>query len=113
MFQLASDIKKWSIARSLIVLITIFLLQSCVTMPAPVLEYTLADTAIKAAKAVQAVRYSPTNWHDAEETYRRAQILFNEREYEQARDLFIRARIAAEKAETSARIIRQRNGEVL
>lgn len=113
MFQVQSLRKKGSTTCAALLLLTLLFLQSCVTMPAPILEYTLADTALKAAKAVQAVRYSPTNWHDAEETYRRAQILFNEREYEQARDLFIRARIAAEKAETSARIIRQRNGEVL
>lgn len=93
--------------------VSLFGLVSCVTIPAPVLEYTLADTAIKAAKAVQAVRYSPGNWHEAEEAYRQAKILYNEREYEQARDLFIKARVAAEKAENSARLIRMRNGEVL
>jgi tetratricopeptide (TPR) repeat protein len=80
---------------------------------APILEYALADTAIKAAKAVQAVRYSPGNWHEAEESYRQARILYNEREYEQAIDLFNRARIAAEKAENTARLMRLRSGEVL
>lgn len=85
----------------------------CVHIPPPILEYTLAETAIKAAKSVQAVRYSPGHWHEAEELYRQARILFNEREYEQAIDLFNRARVAAEKAENSARLIRLRNGEVL
>jgi len=86
---------------------------SCISIPAPILEYTLADAAIKAAKAVQAVRYSSGYWHEAEETYRQARILYAEREYEQASDLFNKARIAAEKAENSARLIRLRNGEVL
>lgn len=86
---------------------------SCVHTEPPMLEYTLADTALKAAKAVQAVRYSPGNWHEAEEAYRQARILYNEREYEQAAELFNKARIAAEKAENSARLIRMRNGEVL
>ena len=85
----------------------------CVHIPPPILEYTLADTALKAAKTVQAVRYSPGHWHEAEELYRQARILYNEREYEQAIELFNRARIAAEKAENSARLIRLRNGEVL
>lgn len=85
----------------------------CVHIPPPILEFTLADTAIKAAKSVQAVRYSPGHWHEAEELYRQARILYNEREYEQAIDLFNRARVAAEKAENSARLIRLRNGEVL
>ena len=73
----------------------------------------MADTAIKAAKAVQAVRYSPGYWHEAEEAFRQARILYNEREYEQAIDLFNKARTAAEKAENSARLIRLRNGEIL
>ncbi len=86
---------------------------SCVHVPAPILEYTLAETAIKAARAVQSVRYSPNHWHEAEEAYRQARILYNEREYEQASELFNKARMAAEKAESSARLIRLRNGEVL
>lgn len=96
-----------------IVSILAFCTLSCVHIPPPILEYTLADTALKAAKTVQAVRYSPGNWHEAEELYRQARILYNEREYEQAIELFNRARVAAEKAENSARLIRLRNGEVL
>jgi len=88
-------------------------LAGCVHSQRPIQEYTLADTAIKAAKAVQAVRYSPGYWHEAEEAYRQARILYAEREYEQAADLFNKARLAAEKAENSARLIRLRNGEVL
>lgn len=86
---------------------------SCVHISPPILEYTLADTAIKAAREVQAVRYSPGHWHEAEESFRQARILYNERDYEQAANLFNKAREAAEKAENSARLIRLRNGEVL
>lgn len=85
----------------------------CVTAPPPIEEYTLADAAIKAAKAVQAVRYSPGNWHQAEELFRQARILYQEREYEQAKDLFIKAKLSAEKAENSARLLRQQSGDVL
>lgn len=85
----------------------------CAHVEPPLLQYTLADTAIKAAKAVSAVRYSPGHWHEAEETFRQAKILYNEREYELAAELFDKARIAAEKAENSARLIRLRDGEVL
>jgi hypothetical protein len=88
-------------------------LVSCVTVPAPIEDYALADTAIKAAKAVQAVRYSPGYWHQAEEFYRQAKILYREREYEQARELFVKARVAAERAENSARLLRQKNGDIL
>lgn len=85
----------------------------CVHVSPPIIEYTLADTAIKAAKDVQAVRYSPGHWHEAEEAFRQARILYNERNFEQAVNLFNKAREAAEKAENSARLIRLRNGEVL
>lgn len=88
-------------------------LSGCVHVPPPILEYTLADAAMKAAKTVQAVRYSPGNWYEAEEAFRQAKILYSEREYEQARDLFNKARIAAEKSENSARLMRLKNGEVL
>lgn len=66
-----------------------------------------------AARAVESARYSPGHWHQAEEAYRRAQILVKERDYEKARLEFLKARSSAEKAENSARVIRQRNGEVL
>lgn len=89
------------------------LLGGCVTIPPPKIEYTLAKTAIDAARSVQAVRYSPGYWHQAEEFYRQGKILYNEREYEKALDLFDKARIAAEKAENSARLIRQKNGDIL
>ena len=65
------------------------------------------------ARLVQAVRYSPGNWNQAEENFRQARILYNEREYEQAKELFIKAKLSAERAENSARLIRQQNGDVL
>ncbi len=89
------------------------LLTGCITTSPPLEDYTLADAAIKAAKLVQAVRFSPGNWSQAEENFRQARILYNEREYEQAKILFIKARLAAERAENSARLIRQQNGDVL
>ena len=89
------------------------LLTSCITATAPLEEYTLADIAIKAARTVQAVRYSPGNWNQAEEHFRQARILYNEREYDEARQLFIKAKLSAERAENSARLLRQQNGDVL
>ena len=88
-------------------------LGGCVTVPPPKIPYTLAKSAIDAARSVQAVRYSPGYWHQAEEFYRQAKILYNEREYDKALELFEKARIAAEKAENSARLIRQKNGDIL
>jgi len=85
----------------------------CVTVRAPNDEYALAKAAIESAKAVQAVRYSSGYWHQAEEAFRQAKILYNNRDYEEAKSLFIKARLTAEKAENSARLIRQKNGDIL
>ena len=98
--------------KKLIVLSYVFL-AGCQTTPAPNDEYMFAKSAIDAAKAVQSVRYSPGYWHQAEESYRQAKILFTNRDYEESRNLFIKARAAAEKAENSARLIRQKNGDML
>ena len=100
--------------RWFVTVIALFVLTtSCVTTEPPIEDYTLADAALKAAKSVQAVRYSAGYWHQAEEAFRQARILYREREYEQAKDLFIKARLAAEKAENSARLLRLKNGDVL
>lgn len=101
------------VGRKILIAVGLFFFVGCVTVPPPIEDYTLADTAIKAARAVQAVRYSPGYWHQAEELFRQARILYREREYEQAKDLFIQARIAAERGENSARLLRQKNGDIL
>lgn len=88
-------------------------LSSCQTVPPPLEEYSLARAAMDAAKAVQASRHSPGFWHQAEEAYRKAQIYYHDRNWQGAQTEFIRARLAAEKAENSARLIRQKTGEVL
>jgi hypothetical protein len=91
----------------------LFFAIGCVTIPPPNEEYTLAKAALDAAKAVQAARYSPGFYQQAEESFRRAKILYNEREYEEAKYLFLTAKNSAEKAENSARLLRQKNGDVL
>jgi len=101
------------IKKTIVLFVSLFWLSGCVTIEAPNEDYSLAKAAIDAARAVQAVRYSPGHWHQAEEFYRQARILYKEREYEEARDLFMKARKAAEKAENSARLIRQKNGDIL
>jgi len=97
----------------ILLLVSVVVLWGCVTVPPPNEEYTLAKVAMDSAKAVQSARYSPGYWHQAEEYFRRAKILYAEREFEEARNFFINARLAAEKAENSARLLRQKNGDVL
>lgn len=88
-------------------------LSACQSVPAPLEEYTLARAAIDAAKSVQAARHSPGYWHQAEEAYRKGRMHYKDRDWSSARENFVKARIAAEKAENSARLIRQRTGDVL
>ena len=99
--------------RILLATLYFFFVVGCVTVPPPNEEYTLAKAAIDAAKAVQAARYSSGFWHQAEEFYRQAKILYNEREYAEAKYLFLSAKSSAEKAENSARLLRQKSGDVL
>lgn len=89
------------------------LLIACTTVPAPIEEYALARAAIEAARVVEAARFSPGYWHQADEAYRQAVLSFKGREFAQAKNLFNKAKQAAEKAENSARLTRQKNGEVL
>ncbi|MBX2988625.1 MAG: DUF4398 domain-containing protein [Bdellovibrionaceae bacterium] len=97
----------------LAVLTAFVILAGCQSTPAPLEEYVLARSAIEAGKAVQAARHSPGYWHQAEEAYRKARLYYNDRDWENARVEFIRARQAAEKAENSARLIRQKTGDIL
>jgi len=100
--------------RIRVFLFSVFLLVlGCQTTPPPIEDYSLARAAIEAARSVQAQRHSPGHWAKADELYRRARILYRERENEEARKLFIEARVAAEKAENAARLLRQKNGEIL
>ena len=101
-----------ALARRLTIL-SFLLIAGCVSGVFPKNEYTLARAAIDAAKAVEASRFSPGYWSQAEESYRRGQVLIEEREFEEAKKEFLRAKIAAERAENSARLIRQKKGEVL
>jgi hypothetical protein len=88
-------------------------LGACVTTQAPVEDYNLAFAAIEAAQKVEAARYANGPFHKAQESFRQAQILYQNQEYSAARELFRTAIQEAEKAENAARLTKWRNGEVL
>jgi hypothetical protein len=98
--------------KSCAVLAILFLV-SCVSFNPPLEEYSFARSAIDSARAVEASRFSPGYWHQAEDAYRKAKILYDEREFIEAKSEFLKAKQAAEKAENSTRLIRLKNGEVL
>jgi hypothetical protein len=89
------------------------LLVSCVSTSLPMDEWVLARSAIDAAKLVESSKHSPGNWSVAEDSYQKAELLIENKEYEAAKKLLIKARVAAEKAENSARFKRLKLGEVL
>ncbi len=73
----------------------------------------MARAALEAARDVQAARLSPGFWHQAEEAYRKGRLLYQDSRWDEARIEFMRAKQAAEKAENSARLNRQRTGDIL
>jgi hypothetical protein len=85
---------------------------SCVSIPPPEEDFTLARTALEAARQIEAARYSPLFFQQAENHYKKAQSLFDDREYDKAQQEFIQCRRTAEKAETAARIQMLLHGEV-
>lgn len=99
--------------RLFIGMIFLSVIVSCQTVPAPIEEYSLARAAMEAARSVQAARHSAGYWHQAEEAYRKGRVYYDDRDYAKAKEQFVRARLAAERAENSARLIRQRTGDIL
>jgi hypothetical protein len=91
----------------------LILFSGCVTAAPPVEDYALARAALDAAKIVDAARYSAGYFHKAEQAYKQAVQLYEDREYLEAQAQFRKARDAAERAENSARLIRFKSGEVL
>ncbi len=106
-------IRKSSFFVSLLAGLFLIFGAGCVTTQAPVQEYALARAALEACKSVEAARYSSGYFHRALETYSRAEVLYREREYQEAQEMFVRARIDFEKAENSAQVQRKKSGEVL
>ena len=73
-------------------------LGACVGTP-PYKELNLAQTAMDSARAVEAPELTPGLWLKAEEEYRRAMLLYQDRDYDNARTASKRAQKYAEKAE--------------
>lgn len=86
---------------------------ACVTIPAPIEEYAVARAAFEAARMVDAPRFSAGYYYRAVDAYSRAEIAYNNREFHEARDLFVEARLNFERAENSAQVQRKKNGDPL
>lgn len=77
----------------------------------PYEDYTLAHTALEAAKAAQAPRVSPGYYSRADEYYHIAVVHFDERHYSRAKDEFEQARFFAEQAENYTVLKKAETGE--
>lgn len=86
-------------------------LVACVAAPPPYEEYTLARTAIVAAKDVDSAKNAPGLWIRAEESYRMAQREFNENDFAQARRHFKSAIRFSEKAENATKLRKFQSGD--
>lgn len=101
------------ILKKALVLLIPLVWAGCVTTAAPIQDYALARAALQAAKEVDAARLASGYYHRALENYSRAEVLFEERQFELARDLFIKSRLDFERAENSAQAQRKKSGDVL
>jgi hypothetical protein len=97
--------------------LTIFVLSgmliSCSTITLPIQEYTLARSALEFAENNDGERWAPLQYMQAQQVYNQAVQMYENRDYDEARSLFIKSRKLAEKAETTARIKKAKSGEVL
>jgi len=88
----------------------VLLLVGCASQP-PLNDYTLAKTALAAARDQDAARFAPSYWHQAEEAYRSGEVFYKKSEYTKAEEQFILARELAEKAENATRVQKYKSGD--
>lgn len=79
--------------------------------PPPVVEYTIAEAAMKAAIRANAMRFAPGPWTKAEQAYQEGKNHFQRERYKAARKSFQQAYLYAEQSENIARIERLNQGE--
>jgi hypothetical protein len=104
---------KISKASLSLVLLYAFTLAGCVIAPLPVEEFTLARTALEAARESGADRLAPGLWHTAEEHYRLGQRDLKDKDNESAKKNFLRSIESAEKAENTSRLKKFSSGETI
>jgi hypothetical protein len=95
-----------------IILLSVSVLTACVT-DVPIDEWAVARAAYNAAKDAESARYVPAIWFNGEQSYREAQRAYKERRFDEARELFVEAKVLCEQAENAARLARQQSGEIV
>lgn len=82
-----------------------------VAAPPPYEEYTLARTAVFAARDVDSAKSAPGLWNRAEENYRAAQKEFKDNDFALAKKHFQLAVQFAEKAENATKLKKFQSGD--
>jgi len=83
----------------------------CVIGPPPFEEYTIARSAVQAARAVDSVRFAPGLWNRADESFREGEKCYRDSEFDRARTLFQDATQYAERAENTTRLKKFQMGD--
>lgn len=94
----------------MVVSLCVFGALGCVGAP-PNDDYAIANVALGSAREINAPKYAPGLFRQAEEYYRQALADYEERRYASARANFLRARKFAEKAENYSAIKRSEAGD--
>ncbi len=95
-----------------IVCICFIWVSGCVTAPQPNEDFAFAKEALEAATRVDSARHSSGLYSQALEAYQKGKLLYEDRQYADAKVQFQRSRDFSEKAENSARLIRFKTGEI-
>ena len=96
--------------KSLVILL--FFVTGCQTdIAPPVLEYTIALTAVKAAEKANAVHLAPGYWNRAQQFYQKGQMHYKKHEYYLSSEAFRQTTLYAEKAEDMARLKKVQSGD--
>ena len=110
MLRIAEQTLSFSRQNKIATALSLVFLSACV-VDRPHVGLILAREAFMAAQEVDGAKYSPSNFHLAEEAYRKAMSQYKSRDYKGAMETFRIARAYSEKAENVARIQRQKSGE--
>lgn len=93
-----------------ILILLILCCVGCASTP-PVVEYTIAEVAIKAARKANAMRFAPGQWTKAEQAYQEGRTHFRKKNYNAATRAFRDAYLYAEESENIAYQERLKLGE--
>lgn len=86
-------------------------LGGCVLPPPPFEDYNLARAAVQAAQEADSPRISTNLWNRADEEFRLGERAYRDKEFDQAKRHFLKARKYAERAENVTRLKKFQSGD--